>query len=80
MVLRWAWSWPEPFFHMDDGAAGVAIHGLAIARYASGAVYRFSCDASWECANDTDFDTIEAAMTAPSAQYDIRAVARRPVA
>ncbi|KAB0331147.1 hypothetical protein F3B38_05240 [Janthinobacterium lividum] len=53
-VLAWAWS-GLPFGHVtsEDGAAPIAIHGLAVCRYGDDAqVYRFSCDAHWETVQD----------------------------
>lgn len=62
-VLAWAWS-DQPFGHVTDdaGAAAIAIHGLALCRYADEArVYRFSCDAHWECRQDQVHDTLDSA-------------------
>ena len=76
-VLLWAWSEPAPFFEMpySDGSGSIPIHGLAICRYwTSGAVYRFSCNSSWETENDSPWDTVEAAASGESAQYDVRSV------
>ena len=53
-VLAWAWS-DVPFGHVaaDTGVAAIAIHGLALCRYAGESrVYRFSCDAQWTCQQD----------------------------
>ena len=53
-VLAWAWS-DVPFGHVaaEDGAAPIAIHGLAVCRYGDEAqVYRFSCDTHWETVQD----------------------------
>lgn len=64
-VLFWAWSSPSPFFVMrcSDGPGEIAIHGLAICRYAgAGGVYRFSCDAQWEVENDSPWPSVEDAM------------------
>jgi hypothetical protein len=77
VVLYWAWSAPEPFFKMystkeDDP---IAIHGLAVCRYPdSGAIYRFSCGSNWETENDLDFDSVEDALAAPSAHYEVKRV------
>ncbi len=75
-VLLWAWSSKVPFFVMpcSDGSGGINIHGLAICQYDMGEVYRFSCDENWEVQNDSDWDCVEDAMTAPSTQYDVTKV------
>jgi hypothetical protein len=58
-----------------DGVASVAIHGLAICRYAdSGSVYRFSCNSAWETENDSPHPSVESATKGESAQYDIASV------
>ena len=74
-VLAWAWS-DLPFGHVTDahGAAPVAIHGLAVCRYAGEArVYRFSCDAHWETLQDAVYVSVDEARERLPAQY--RAVA-----
>ena len=68
-VVYWAYS-QVPFFVMPDGGSGTPIHGLAVAVYPSGSVYRFSCDRDWESQNDSEWDSIEAALQAASADYD----------
>lgn len=76
-VVLWAWSEAEPFFAMpySDGSGAIPIHGLAICRYAeSGIVCRFSCNNRWEPENDSAYDNVEDAVTAESAQYDVRSV------
>jgi len=76
-VLYWAWSEPAPFFVMTDsnGEDAVAIHGLALCRYPdSKVIYRFSCNSSWETENDSTFETVQQAMQARSAQYDVSSV------
>ena len=76
-VFYWAYSGKKPFFIMSysDGSGGIPIHGLAICQYkADSIIYRFSCDCDWEVQGDTDYDTIDEAMTAPSGQYDIMKV------
>jgi hypothetical protein len=81
-VVLWAWSAPTPFFEMpcSDGGPAVAIHGLAICRYAkSGAIYRFSCNRDWEAENDSPWDTVEAAASGASGQYDVRSVRWHPL-
>ena len=70
-VLAWAWS-DLPFGHVADetGAGAIAIHGLALCRYADDArVYRFSCDAHWECRQDTVHDSLLEAREQLPAQY-----------
>ncbi|MFA6070670.1 hypothetical protein AKG95_24260 [Janthinobacterium lividum] len=74
-VLAWAWS-DLPFGHVTDehGAAPIAIHGLAVCRYADEArVYRFSCDAHWETLQDEVHASVDEARERLPAQY--RAVA-----
>lgn len=74
-VLTWAWS-DLPFGHVasEDGAAPVAIHGLALCQYAGeNSVYRFSCDAQWDCVQDERYASMDEARAQLPAQY--RAVA-----
>jgi len=59
---------------MPDGGAGIAIHGLAVAEYPGGAIYRFSCDRDWEVQNDAGFDSIQQALHALSGQYAIERI------
>lgn len=76
-VLYWAWSEPEPIFVMPfaEREGGIAIHGLAICRYAkSGDVYKFSCDRNWETCNDSPWGSVEAAMRTESGNYDVRSI------
>jgi hypothetical protein len=77
-VLFWSWSEGDPFFVMlnEHGGGGVPIHGLAICRYEdTGEIYRFSCNKAWEAENDSAWEqSVEAAMTGKSGQYDITAV------
>jgi hypothetical protein len=70
-VLEWAWS-ERPFGELRDDAGRLVavVHGLAICRYdASPKVYRFSCDANWECQQDADYDSIAEAKASLPAQY-----------
>jgi len=72
-VLHLAVSHPKPFFVMEyatESSPGSAVHGLAVCQYATGQVYRFSCDESWEVQNDFDFPSVEAALGVQSGQYD----------
>ncbi|MDO8037136.1 hypothetical protein O3297_27290 [Janthinobacterium sp. SUN128] len=74
-VLAWAWS-GLPFGHVtsEDGAASIAIHGLAVCRYGDETqVYRFSCDAHWETVQDEVYASEHDAREQLPAQY--RAVA-----
>lgn len=74
-VLAWAWS-ALPFGHVagDAGEAPVAIHGLALCQYADeNNVYRFSCDAQWDCVQDERYASVDEARAQLPAQY--RAVA-----
>ena len=71
-VLYWAWSGEEPFGWVGDpnDPEAVAIFGLAIARYDNDEhVYRFSCDANWETAQDGLYDTTEEAIEWLPDQY-----------
>lgn len=73
-VLAWAWS-ELPFGHVNDenGVNAIAIHGLALCRYAGDArVYRFSCDAHWQCWQDQVHDTLDSARDGLPAQYRAR--------
>lgn len=76
-VLWWAWSGAEPFFELrdTDGEVVAHVHGLAVAQYPSGRVYRFSCDEAWEVVHDMDFASADAALAGPSSHYDVRAIA-----
>ncbi|APA70191.1 hypothetical protein [Janthinobacterium sp. 1_2014MBL_MicDiv] len=70
-VLAWAWS-DLPFGHVSGGtgAAPLAIHGLALCQYEGEArVYRFSCDAQWQCQQDQLYDSVEDARALLPAQY-----------
>jgi hypothetical protein len=57
-VRRWRRRDPETGeardCFMPDGGDGIPIHGLAVCQYATGKVYRFSCDRGWEVNNDFD--------------------------
>ena len=77
-VVYWAYS-QVPFFVMADGGAGIPIHGLAVAVYSSGSVYRFSCDRDWETQNDSEWPSVEAATHAASADYEIAEIHWVPV-
>ncbi len=69
-VLYWAWSGNSPFFIMpySDSTGGIPIHALAICRYDSGSICRFSCDQDWEVENDSNQHPVEGAMVATSGQ------------
>ena len=67
-VLEWAWS-DVPFGYVG-GAAGVAVHGLAICQYeGSSKVVRFGCNAKWETQQDADYSSVEEAKAMVPAQY-----------
>ena len=71
MARQEAWS-DLPFGHITDehGAAPVAIHGLAVCRYADEArVYRFSCDAHWKTLQDAVYASMDEAREQLPAQY-----------
>ena len=62
-VLEWAWS-DLPFGALWDtrGQVVALIHGLALCRYeGAGEVYRFSCNADWECEQDQAYASLEQA-------------------
>ena len=65
-VLWWAWSGSEPYgLHGDE-----PVHGFAVCKYASGQIYRFSCNRVWQTVNDMDHATeVEAKADIPS-NYD----------
>ena len=70
-VLEWAWS-AEPFgeWLFQEGDVVAVICGLAICEYEGDArIYRFSCDAEWECHQDQDYETVEQAKDELPAQY-----------
>lgn len=75
-VVLWSWAAPEPFFEMPvtGGHPSIPIHGLAIARYADGEVYLFTCDAGWEVMNDSPQASVEGARTASLHRVDTAAV------
>ena len=66
-VLFWAAAEePLSWVHYTDGsAAPIAIHGVVIARYASGALYRFSCARDWTVEQDAPYASIEDAKQLP---------------
>jgi len=68
-VLWWAWADEGPFGFCGD----VEIHGLAICRYKSGIVYRFSCDRDWQTVNDSPHRDEEQAKTALPQNYSASA-------
>ena len=78
-VVYWAYS-QVPFFVMHDGGPGIPIHGLAVAVYSTGSVYRFSCDRDWETQNDSEWDSVESALHAASGDYNIAAIHWVPTA
>jgi len=65
-VIQWAWS-DLPFGILDGN---VEVHGLAICKYDhSPQIYRFCCDATWECQQDFDYESIEDAKRLLPQQY-----------
>jgi hypothetical protein len=69
-VILWAFNPQTPFFSMrySDGTTCKPIHGLAICRYqGEKRYYRFSCDLTWNVANDLDYDSLEEAVKAADA-------------
>jgi hypothetical protein len=71
LVLAWAWS-KDGFGEVAsaDGSTSIAIHGLAVCQYEPGrTIYRFSCDARWECVQDAPYDSIEDAKAQLPTQY-----------
>lgn len=70
-VLEWAWS-DDPFgdLRYDDGLLAAAIHGLAVCQYdGSSDVYRFSCNAQWECEQDQVYESVQQAKSELPEQY-----------
>ena len=76
-VLFWAWS-DFPFFVMPNGGDGIPIHGVAVAQYSSGEVYRFHCDVGWCVRGDWDCDSVEDAMGRGLTTFQTGAVLWRP--
>lgn len=66
-VLFWAADEePLSWVHYTDGSHDpIAIHGVVIARYASGALYRFSCARDWTVQQDAPYASIEEAKRLP---------------
>lgn len=65
-VLWWAWSGIEPYgLHGDE-----PVHGFAVGRYASGEIYRFSCNRLWETVNDMVHTTESQARADIPSNYD----------
>jgi hypothetical protein len=64
-VLWWAWAGDTPFGFCGD----VAVYGLAVCRYDSGELYRFSCSQDWETVNDSDHEDEDEAKAAIPANY-----------
>ena len=65
-VLWRAWSGDEPFWFCGDEP----VHGFAVCKYSSGALYRFSCNGQWKTVNDALHDDIEVAKAEIPDQYD----------
>ncbi len=65
-VLLWAAAEePLSWVHFTDGSGAIAIHGVVIARYPSGAIYRFSCARDWSVEQDAPYASIEEAQRLP---------------
>ncbi len=71
LVLEWAWSdLPFGVVPFSDGRIAADIHGLALCRYdRSSDVYRFSCDAQWQCQQDQVYDSVVTAKAQLPDQY-----------
>ncbi len=81
-VLEWAWSDP-PFAALRDtqGQVVALIHGLALCRYEGACeVYRFSCDADWQCEQDQAYASLEQARQELPESYRRVDVVWRPLA
>lgn len=60
LVLEWAWS-EQPFGVILDteGRTAAVVHGLALRRHVGATqIYRFSCDANWDCQQDAAYDSM----------------------
>jgi hypothetical protein len=71
-VLCWAWSGAKPFgFVPVTGTTdAIPIYGLAVCRYpGSQKVYRFSCNFTWETEQDSEYDSVEEAISRLPGQY-----------
>jgi hypothetical protein len=71
LVLEWAWS-DVPFGEVlfADRTVAATIHGLALCQYeGSKTIYRFSCNASWETEQDSEYASIEDAKAQLPRQY-----------
>jgi hypothetical protein len=71
-VLEWAWSGDKPFglLRYESGEVASEIFGLAICKHDdSDIVYRFSCDASWEAEQDSDYSSVDDAKENLPEQY-----------
>jgi hypothetical protein len=70
-VIAWAWS-DVPFgvVQYEDGGRAVVVHGLAVCQYeGSTQIYRFSCNASWECEQDQTYESVVLAKSELPEQY-----------
>jgi hypothetical protein len=73
-VLWWAWS-DEPFGELPGAEGGDRwVHGFAICRYDSGALYRFTCNRHWEVVQDMDHTDEEEAKARIPTRYDVARV------
>jgi hypothetical protein len=71
-VIEWAWSdIPFGVVRYSDGSGIAAqIHGLALCQYdGHRGFYRFSCNADWECEQDSDHESLELAKSEIPTQY-----------
>jgi hypothetical protein len=70
-VLWWAWSGDQAFGQMPGAPERDRwIYGLAICRYESGSLYRFSCNKEWEVVNDAPASNEDEAKNAIPVNYD----------
>jgi hypothetical protein len=67
--LYWAWVGDEPFRRVlaKESNSHIEIFGFAIC-FLGGTIYRFSCDQNWKVQFDTDFPSIQEAMTTTTMQ------------
>jgi hypothetical protein len=70
-VLWWAWSGETPFGELYGAEEEDRwVHGLAVCRYDSGEIYRFSCNRRWDVVQDMDHATEDDAKASIPGNYD----------
>ena len=70
-VLWWAWAGEVPFGELP-GTQGddLRVYGFAVCQYATGQLYRFTCNKHWEVMQDMDHSNEEDAKADIPGQYD----------